>query len=196
VPTRNVSDDHESRSARPRCVECGALLLLSLLSANAQDHTAPRPAEARDPKIFERYEFQVAQTFESIRRENDLPKLSRITRRQELDQLVCTAALNDTNPSGQNLPAKLMYKTSDPASVTEELKSIARYNQVETPPNSRYAVAIWPGTDKTTRGRIYWVGVEFCISAFYEFIDNTFTDNRPVRNQWKEMVAPSCRDIR
>jgi hypothetical protein len=173
-----------------------ALLLLLLLGANAQDPIPPRSTEIRDPRIFERHERQVAQTFESIRRENDLPKLSRITHRQELDQLVCTAALNDANPSGQNSPAALMYKTSDPAAVTEELKSIARFSQVETPPNSRYAVAIWPRTDKETGQRIYWVGVEIYTSAFYEFIDNTFTDNRPYRNEWKKKVAPSCRDVR
>jgi hypothetical protein len=147
-------------------------------------------------RFLKGYERQIAQTFESLRRENNLPKLSRITRRQELDQLVCTAALNGANPSGQNFPAKLMYKTSDPASVNEQLKSIAQYNQLETPPNSRYAVAIWPGTDKDTGRRIYWVGVEIYTSAFYEFIDNTFTDNRPYRNKWKEMVTPPCRDIR
>jgi hypothetical protein len=173
-----------------------ALLLLLLLSAYAQESSAPRTTALRDPKVFEGYERQLAQTFESLRRENNLPKLSRITRRQELDQLVCTAALNDANPSGQNFPAKLMYKTSDPASRNEELKSIARYNQLETPPNSRYALAIWPGTDKDTGRRIYWVGVEIYTSAFFEFIDNTFTDNRPYRIQWKELVAPSCRDVR
>jgi hypothetical protein len=173
-----------------------ALLLLLLLSANAQESSAPRTRALGDPKVFEGYERQLAQSFESLRRENNLPKLSRITRRQELDQLVCTAALNDANPSGQNFPAKLMYKTSDPASRNQELKSIARYNQLETPPNSRYALAIWPGTDKDTGRRIYWVGVEIYTSAFFEFIDNTFTDNRPYRNQWKELVAPSCRDVR
>jgi hypothetical protein len=173
-----------------------ALPMLALFIANAQDSTAPRTTEVRDPKIFERYEGQVAQTLESIRRENDLPKLSRIARRQQLDQQVCTAALNDANPNGHNFPAALMYRTSDPTSMTEELKSIARYNQVETPPNSRYAVAIWPGTDKETGRRIYWVGVEIYSSAFYEFIDNTFTDNRPYRNRWKEIVAPACRDVR
>ena len=172
-----------------------ALVLLWLLSAKAQRPVSPRPTEARDSKIFERYERQVAKSFESIRRENNLPKLSRITRRQELDQIVCTAALNDTNPLGQNFPARIMYKTRDPASVTEELKSIARFNEAEGPLNSRYAVAIWPGIDKETSHRIYWVGVEIDASAFYEFIDNTFTDNRPYRNQWKDMVAPLCRSI-
>jgi hypothetical protein len=172
------------------------LLLLSVLGANAQDSIAPRPAEVRDAEILERYERQAAKAFETIRRENNLPKLSRIAHRQQLDQLVCTAALNDANPSGQNFPAALMYKTSDPASVTEELKSIAQYDQVETPPDSRYALAVWPGTDKKTGQRVYWVGVEIYTSAFYEFIDNNFTDNRPDRNQWKRMVAQPCRDVR
>jgi hypothetical protein len=89
-----------------------------------------------------------------------------------------------------------MYKTSDPEAVTEELKSIAQYDQVEAPPNSRYAIAIWPGTDKTTGRRVYWVGVEIYMSAFYEFIDNTFTDNRPYRNKWNRMVASPCREER
>ena len=173
-----------------------ALLLLSLFTANAQGPTAPRAIEVRDPKMFEKYERQLAQIFEMIRRENNLPKLSRINRRQELDQLACTAALSDANPYGHNAPAALMYATSDPTSVTEELKSIARFNQVETPPDSRYAVAIWPGIDKETGRQIYWVGVKIYTSAFYEFIDNTFTDDRPYRNQWKERVAPACRDIR
>jgi len=172
-----------------------ALLLPSILIATAQDSTTPRATEVRDPKVFERYESQVAQTFESIHRENGLPKLARIARRQQLDQQVCTAALNGANPYGHSFPAALMYRTSDPTSVTEELKSIARYNQVETPPNSRYAVAIWPGTDKASGRRIYWVGIEIYMSAFFEFIDNTFTDNRPYRNQWKEIVAPPCRDV-
>ena len=173
-----------------------ALLLLALLSVIAQDSIALHPTEVRNPKILEKYERQIALTFESIRQENNLPKLSRIAHRQDLDQLVCTAALNDANPSGQNFPAALMYKTSDPASVNEELKSIARYNQVETPPNSRFAVAIWPGIEKETGRLVYWVGVKVYTSAFYEFIDNTFTDNRSYRNDWKKIVAPPCRDVR
>jgi hypothetical protein len=174
-----------------------ALPLLSLLSVNAQDPTAPLPTQPRDPKIFEKYERQVAQTFESIRRDSALPKLSRITHRQQLDQLVCTAALNDANSSGENAPANLMYKTSDPTSVTEEMKSIARYHdELEPRLDTRYAVSIWPGTDKETGRRIYWVGIEICQSAFWEFIDNNFTDDRPYRNEWKKMVAPPCRRVR
>jgi hypothetical protein len=173
-----------------------ALPLLSLLSVNAQDPTAPLPTQPRDPKIFEKYERQIAQTFESIRRDSALPKLSRITHRQQLDQLVCTAALNDSNPYHENAPANLIYKTSDPTSVTEELKSIAQLKDIVGPPDSRYAVSIWPGTDKETGRRIYWVGIEICQSAFWEFIDNNFTDDRPYRNEWKKMVAPPCRNVR
>jgi hypothetical protein len=168
------------------------LMSLAILRVSAQDTITP----ARDPKIFDKYESQIAQTFESLRHENNLPKLSRITHRQDLDQLVCTAALNDANPRRHNSPAALMYKTSDPESVTEEMKSIARFNQVETPPNSRFAVAVWPGIEKQTGRHIYWVGVQIYPSAFFEFIDNTFTDNRSYRNDWKKLVAPSCRDVR
>ena len=41
-----------------------ALPMLALFIANAQDSTAPRTTEVRDPKIFERYEGQVAQTLD------------------------------------------------------------------------------------------------------------------------------------
>ena len=174
-----------------------ALMLLSLHSASAQDSATLPPAEGRDPKVFGKYERQVAETLESIRRENDLPKLSRIAHREELDQLVCTAALNGVSPWHENRPAALMYETTDPASLTEELKWVARFNQVEArPPFSRYAIAIWPGIDKETGRRIYWVGVKMYMSAFGEFIDDTFTDNRSYRNEWKKMVAPPCRVVR
>jgi len=92
--------------------------------------------------------------------------------------------------------AALMYKTSDPASVTKEFKSVALFHQVETPPTSRYAVAVWPGLDTETGRRIYWVGVEIYTSAFYEFIDRTFTDDRFSWGEWKKLVDPTCRDVR
>jgi hypothetical protein len=175
-----------------------ALTVALLLSANKQYSVTPRsdPVESRDSKIFKKYEDQVAQIFESSRRANALPKLSRITHRQKLDQLVCTAALEDANPEGRNRPTHLMYKTPDPASVTLELKSIARYKDLDEPSSNRYAVSIWPGTDKETGQRIYWVGVAIYPSAYYEFIDSNLTDDRFDRNEWKKMVAPHCRNIK
>jgi hypothetical protein len=172
-----------------------SLLLLSLASgAHAQDSSALRTVEDRNRKVFEGYEAQLAQIFDSIRRQNSLPELSRIHRRQDLDQLTCTAALNDADP-GYHFAADLMYKTSDSVSVTEELKSIARFDRAYSPPTSRYAVAIWPGLDKETGKRTYWVGIHLFPSAFAEFIANTFTDSRPYRNNWKKLVAPACRGI-
>jgi hypothetical protein len=171
------------------------LLLLSLVSAAyAQDSDAGRPIEDRNKKLFERYEDQVAQVFESIRLEKGLPKLTRILRRRDLDQLVCTTALNDAGEPYE-LAGGSMYKTSDPVSVTDGLKSSAEFNHPYTPPSSRYAVAIWPGTDKESGKRTYWVGIHVYPSAFAEFIAYTFTDSRPSRNSWKKLVAPACRGV-
>src|SRR5580692_4892007 len=114
------------------------LLLLSFVYGFAQ---GPSPIEGRERKLFERYEAQLARAFELIRAEKGVPTLSRIRRRQDLDQLVCTAALNDANPRSFNFAGAAMYKTSDPVSVTEELKSSAEFNHAYTPPTSRYAVA-------------------------------------------------------
>ena len=89
-----------------------------------------------------------------------------------------------------------MYQTSDVAAITKELTSITTYKEIfggsET--LSRYAVAIWPGTDKQTGQRLYWVGIKMYASPFWEFIDNNLTDDRPYRNDWKHLVAPVCRD--
>lgn len=179
---------------RIRTVEVALVFGAMVTSARAQAPAAS--ISDRDRELFKRYEDRVSQTFETIRRENRLPKLSRIAHRQELRELVCTAAVRDANPYRQNFPANLIYKTPDPSLSTEELKSIARYNQPETPPNTRYAVAIWAGTDKETGDRTYWIGIEIYPSAFSEFIDNTFTDDRPYRNNWKTQVDPSCRNAR
>jgi hypothetical protein len=68
-----------------------------------------------------------------------------------------------------------MYRTADPQSVAEELKQIAQFKDlVENPtaPWKRYAVAVWPTVDKQTRA-----------------------DDRPYRNQWKDLVAPGCRKV-
>jgi hypothetical protein len=169
------------------------LALASVARLGAQDSIASRTVDRR---VFKQYEDQLSRVFESLRRENRAPKLSRIPDRQDLRELVCTAALNDANPYGENSPANLMYKTPDPFLITEDLKSISRFKAVGTPPDSRYAVAVWPGIDKKTGKAIYWVGVGIYTSAFFEFVDNTFTDNRPYRNDWQKLVAPSCRNAR
>jgi hypothetical protein len=173
-----------------------ALTLLLSSFAAAQDSGGLQTTRARDPKLFDRYESELARNFELIRRENNLPKLSRIAHRQDLDQLVCTAAASGLNARNEYFHAALIYKTSDPASITKGFKSVALFHQVETPPISRYAVAVWPGTEIETGRPIYWVGVETYTSAFYEFIDRTFTDDRFSWDEWKKLVDPTCRDLR
>ncbi len=98
---------------------------------------------------------------------------------------------------GGNFPAALMYRTFDPGSVTEELQQIARFKDLsESEPSARYAVAVWPETYNETKQRVYWVGIKIYDSAFWEFVDNNLTDDRPYRNDWKKLVAAPCREVR
>jgi hypothetical protein len=171
--------------------------MFAVLTASATCQSSPQ-ITASDAKLRQQYEGRVAQIFESIRRDNGLPMFSKISHRHDLEQLVCTAAVNDTSPWNYNSPGELMYKTSEPQTVTKELKSIARFQDLagSLPPSTRYAVAVWPGIDNETKQRVYWVGIEIYPSALMEFGDNNLTDDRPYRNDWKKLVATPCRDVR
>jgi hypothetical protein len=151
-----------------------------------------------DTKLRTRYENRVAQMFEAIRQDSRLPHLARIRHRNDLEQLVCSAAVHDQSPWGHNWPALLMYRTADPQSVAEELKQIAQFKDLvedPTPPWKRYAIAVWPTLDKQTKERVWWVGAGIYYSAMWEWFDNNVTDDRPYRNQWKHLVAPGCRNV-
>jgi hypothetical protein len=172
--------------------------MFALLAGSARCQSGPQIAP-NDGKLRQQYEGRVAQIFESIRRDNGLPKFSRINHRHDLEQLVCTAAVNDASPWGHNFPAVSMYKTSEPQSTTKELEQIARFRDLEenpTPPWTRYAVAVWAGIDNETKQRVYWVGIKIYPSTLMEFVDNNLTDDRPYRNDWKKLVAAPCRDVR
>ena len=88
-----------------------------------------------------------------------------------------------------------MYRTADPQSPADDLKAIANFKDIEEnpiPPWTRYAIAVWPTEDRSA----WWVGAGIYWSAMSEWFDNNLTDNKPYRNQWKDLVAPGCRSIK
>jgi hypothetical protein len=101
---------------------------------------------------------------------------------QTSEQLVCTAAVNDSTLWPYHAPGALMYRTDNPALMSEQLERIARYKDLfkgsDNPRVTRYAVAVWPATDKKLGERVYWVGVQVYLSAWWEFIEDNLTDSR------------------
>lgn len=175
------------------------VLILGIVAGSARCQSGIPQIATKDANLRQQYEARVGQIFESIRRDNGLPKFSRINHRHDLEQLVCTAAVNHASPLGHNFPATAMYKTSEPQSTTKELEQIARFKDLEenpTPPWTRYAVAVWPAIDHDSKQRVWWVGISIYASALMEWVDNNLTDDRAFRNDWRKLVAAPCLDVR
>jgi hypothetical protein len=154
---------------------------------------------AQGRKERRNYEDQLARLFETLRAKDQLPPLARIVHRESLEELVCSAASLDSPVWGENRPGALMYRTSDPASLSSDLQDIARFRDTlqanDQPTFTRYAVAVWRSPNRESGQPVHWVGIQVFMSAFWEFIDSNFTDDRPYRNQWKDLVTPGCRGI-
>lgn len=174
----------------------GAVVLASILPTGAVSQ-AQSGAKERNPRT--RDEDQVAHLFEALRAKEELPRLTRIAHRESLEELVCTAALRDAAVWGENRPGALMYRTNDPASSNGDLEQIARFKdpleRKDQPRITRYAVAVWPSSARESERPVYWVGVKVYMSAWREFIDSNFTDDRGYKNEWKKLVAPQCRGV-
>ncbi len=82
-------------------------LTFAIFAGFALCQSGPPQITVLDTKLRQQYEGRVAHMFESIRKDNGLPKLARISHRHDLEQLVCTAALNDANPWGGELPSRI-----------------------------------------------------------------------------------------
>jgi hypothetical protein len=175
----------------------GSLLLTALLVAAAQQIPAPTQQAKIGQVMPERdkeKEDQVARLFEHIRAEANLPHLKRIRHRPELEQDICTSALNGE----RSKHASAFYVTTDPESSVPELTRIASSNPVDRyhpgrPINERYAVAVWRMKDPQTGSAGYWVGVGLYGSAVGEFVDCHFTDDVHYCGKWKEAIARPCR---
>ena len=137
-------------------------------------------------------EDKIAEKVLQIRAAARLPRLSRIKNREELRGLTCIAAERDTSS------APWIYKTDDPLSSTE-LRKIALTLGVpnDGPPIVRFAIAVWPARNLGTSAKeSFWVGIEGYMSAWWEFVNFTFTDDRSYKNTWKHELSAGCKNAR
>ena len=176
-----------------RLVSVAVLCLLGTVLANSGSRTNA----TREPQK----EDEVAATLAAARQQAGRDKLTRVRYRPELQQIVCSAAIEGAEPhyphgvpalSGiktMNRPTA-MYKTDDPAKVAEindELQRLAAKEQ-----GARFSVAVWSGS-RSDKTREYWVGIGVYKGASTEWFERHLTDDVFVRNDWKQVVLPECR---
>ena len=198
-------------------------LLIGLFSTHpgAGQTSTPHPK----PRSDRHQEDAVARLFDEVRKEAKLPPLSRIEDRRSLQQLACTVAITDRVPEFRSGAPVLgngsidgvtkvkedgspkwdresaLYKTSNPGELTPELKRVALFERPRVAPDghmimigySRYSVAVWPSPNAANK---YWVAVELFWSAGDEFFQNHFTDAMEWKNEWKQFVAPECKQVK
>jgi hypothetical protein len=123
-------------------------------------------------------EDKIAKAFVSIRAEARLPKLARIKYREDLQGWTCTAAERGTSLD------PWIYKTDNPLSSPQlRQRALAAQTPNDRPLNARFAVAVWADrSSETSVKQEFWVGINLYFSAWWEFFDNTFTDNFSHRN--------------
>ena len=154
---------------------------------------------AQDRSLRRKQEDEVARIFETFRAKDKLPPLARIAHRKSLEELACSSASVGSAVWGQNSPGAVMYKTDNAALPNQDLEHIAGFKDLvegkNEPRFTRYAVAVWPSSNRESGRQVYWVGIQVFESAWWEFVDKTFTDDRSYRNEWKKVVTPSCRGV-
>jgi len=139
-----------------------------------------------------RLEDDVAKALIQIRAEAKLPRLTRIRNREEVQQLTCTAASRGAAVKY----GPLTYKTTDPSTVTLELRKEALYMPPHgTVSDTRFAVAVWPAKETGSGQQEYWVGVALYLSPVWELLTYTMTDDIGHRNDWKRLVSPDCKNV-
>jgi hypothetical protein len=166
--------------------------LLAVTSQETPPATKPGDAGQLTVERDKEKEDEVAKVFESVRAEAKLPQLQRIRHRADLEQGVCTSALTD-KPSHLG---SAFYITSDPESITPELKKIASSNRLDShkrPWYARYSVAVWRVKDPQAGKVAYRVGLGLYGTAVGEFVDCHFTDDVYYCGKWKESIARPCR---
>jgi hypothetical protein len=153
-------------------------LLPPRLSAQQVSTTPTRVMGERDNAK----EDEVATLFDSIRSTQRLPHLSRIRRRDILEEQVCTVALTGTLTAIPRRPdIFVMYKASHPDLQNQELNRIATFDVLH--PKSkheypRYSVAVWRTKEPQTSDTVYWVGVHLYWShTFLDFLCHSDGDS-------------------
>ena len=176
-------------------------VLVLLLVPSAIPKSAPPKKEGRDVGK----ENEVATAFAKARSDVAARPLTRMAYRQELQQLVCTAAVRNSPPvydtgvqaligAPAHAPSSLV-KCSEEAVFKSEIQRLANYDKTGKQGYRRYSVAVWRARQPSNTPDC-WIGIELYGSAGAEFFDNHFTDDMFYGKKWKKIVAPECRDER
>lgn len=140
-------------------------------------------AKAQDRTL----EDKLANLFVSIRAKAKQPPMTRIKWDRDLQQAVCTSALEGR--SFYNI-----YDTEDPLAVSTQLQRAATDKH---PSQVRYAIAVWPDPQSLGQGhRRYWIGIWTYTSAFSAWVDAHLTDEVSYRRDFRKSIAPACRKIK
>ena len=148
-------------------------------------------------------ENEVATAFAKARNDVAGRQLTRIVYRQELQQLVCTAAARNSPPvydtgvqaligAPAHAPSSLV-KCTEQAVFKSEIQRLANYDKTGKQGYRRYSVAVWRARQPANTSDC-WIGIELYVSAGAEFFDNHFTDDMFYGKKWKKIVAPECRE--
>lgn len=175
------------------------LILVAMFDNFALAQLEAQAAKFRDASK----EDEVARVFENARKQAGAKPLTRVKFRHEVQEIVCTAALNDRVPTystgvpalggdAKRHPASALYKTTDPAKVTGEMETLASLDPLHKQGYKRFSVAVWRSALSGAEGQ-YWVGVRLYWSQGIEFFDYHFTDDILYHNSWKKTVSPECR---
>jgi hypothetical protein len=161
------------------------------ISAYAQV-TQPNASEW-SPKSKRAAEDAVATKLDEIRASAKRPSLERVSPSVSEVQLVCTAALTGRKVGDPIFGGLETYATNDISAETEALNRITlRFPKKDWP---RYSVIVERNPNSTPENPAYTVGVARRPSALMEFFAPLFFDV-PFKgmNEWKEKVAPECRN--
>jgi hypothetical protein len=184
-----------NRSNMPTIRTFLALLLFTGLAAPPvpqPPHTTKATAVGQRDKAME---GKVAVLFDKIRSDAHLSPLTRIRRRADLIEPLCTLAQTSRVPPLTKHNANLWYVTDHPEVASPELTQSALMkwaNGPASPGSARYSVAVWRVNDPAMGKTTYWVIARQYMSGAAEFLDNYFTDQAFYRDNWKAGVAEVC----
>jgi hypothetical protein len=178
-------------------------LLLMLLGFGvflpAQQAASPADLAKLTPdqiKARNNFEDEIAQAIITSRQAAGLGTIKRI-HATKLRKLTCTFALkNDALGFQKELygfPSVQLVASRDEFTKTyrEWLRSRSGNEWTGGPKIERFAVGAWPAQEA---GK-YWVRFEYHPSAAAEWVDNTFTDQLFYKNDWKKVVAETCKKV-
>jgi hypothetical protein len=170
----------------------GSLAIVVLTFSVYAQVTQPNASEW-SPKSKRAAEDAVAKNLDEIRASAKRPPLERVSPSVMEVELVCTAAFTGVKAGDPIWGGLETFVTNDPSAETEELKRGALGTPEKQSP--RYSVLVERNPNSTSEHPAYTVGIARRPSALMEFFGPLFFDV-PFKgmNDWKEKIAPECRN--